>query len=283
MALCATPGLAFAGEPFEGVWDSPLGRIKIDQERDGVVGRLAEASRACGFAKNTEVLRGKVVDEVFTGEVKVCFAAKCPDRDGWVFAMAAAVDSGPRLVGALAPGRCTAAFKEKPFLLAKRAADAPADPLPPVADAPPKARKLMHPDAQRLYREGMEYSGAGRYDVARQRFMSANQIEPKNAEILNQIGVTYYARNDFPSAELYYRRALGADGSSNTAWYNLACVLAKEGKAKEALKALKSSVETGFSMVSTLDEDHDLDPLRDDPSFQDIRALARRNAARGGK
>ncbi len=277
----ALPGAAAAGESFAGNWDSPLGKVRIDQDRDSLVGKLLEPSRACGFAKGQEILRGKVVDEVFTGEVRVCFAASCPDKDGWVFAMAASLEAG-KLVGALAPGRCSSLVKEKPFLFARARAESAAEaPEPVVAKA--KKPAPMSPEVQRLYREGMAFTQAGRFEEARRRFLSANQLDPKNSEIFNQIGITFFARSDYPQAELYYRRSLAADGGNSLAWYNLACVLAKVSKTKEAIKALRGAVDSGFGMVSTLDEDHDLDSLREDPAYQEIRAHARRNAARGEK
>jgi transcriptional regulator GlxA family with amidase domain len=54
--------------------------------------------------------------------------------------------------------------------------------------------------------------------------------------------------------------------------YNLACLLARAGRAAEALDALESAVKDGFGPRDVLERDEDLAPLRGDPRFGSILA-----------
>jgi hypothetical protein len=271
---------------IEGLWDSPFGRLRIERGDGGLVGRLAGPGKVCGFARGAEVLRGHFADGLFTGEARVCYAARCR-HDDWRFTMAALVNGGERLVGAGAPaeGSCLdAVFSNRPFQLTRARADATpiAEVLPPRRDES-SVRRSMKPEVQKLYLEGNRLSSAGRYEAARQKFTAAHRLDATNPEILTQIGITWYARSDFPRAAEYYRRALAADPGFTKAHYNLACVLAQSGNQKEALRALRAAVDSGFASVSALDEDSDLKPLRGDPAFEEIRRATARNEARLGQ
>lgn len=52
--------------------------------------------------------------------------------------------------------------------------------------------------------------------------------------------------------------------------YNLACSLSMTGHHREALQALTTAIELGYSDFAHIDADADLDPIRDLPSFQEL-------------
>jgi len=54
--------------------------------------------------------------------------------------------------------------------------------------------------------------------------------------------------------------------------YNLACSLASSGLRDEALEALRRALETGYDDFEYMEQDSDLDSLRQDPAY---RALLR--------
>lgn len=59
--------------------------------------------------------------------------------------------------------------------------------------------------------------------------------------------------------------------------YNLACSCALAGRNDEAVAMLQEACALGFSDITLLRKDKDLDTLRDDPRYREIeKALARR-------
>ncbi len=59
-------------------------------------------------------------------------------------------------------------------------------------------------------------------------------------------------------------------------YYNRACSLAALGKKKEALADLEAAMATGALSVKTLENDKELDPLREDPAFRKLLEAARK-------
>jgi len=277
VAFC---GLARADEAsLEGVWESPFGRVRFERDGSQFVGRLVENGKACGLGKGADVVKGEFDGDVFTGETKLCFPVRCRQRDQWVLTMAALVDGGQRLVAAVAPINATCAdivTKGRPFFLSREGSSS-LSLLSPSESSRPK--RVMTPEANRLYREGLELAQRGQYETARQRFIKADKIDPNNPDILNQIGITWYARADYERAETYYRQAIATDVSSTVAQYNLACVLAKTHRKPEALEALRDAVQSGYGAVSEMDTDPDLASIRSEAAYQEIRELARRNSS----
>ncbi|MGI5862431.1 MAG: tetratricopeptide repeat protein [Myxococcales bacterium] len=270
---------AWAQESLEGSWETPLGVIRLEQEGDRYAGKLVDPNRNCGFAKGSEVVRGRMVDGLFTGEFRVCYPAGCPRREDWALMMAALSADGDKLAGSLAPAgeECRdLVFNGRPFGLARQTAVPLAAEIVRKSEGQQRQRK-MTPEAHRLYLEGGKHSRAGLFEAARFKFEAAARIDPHNPEILNKIGISYYALGNYKQAEKHYRRALAIDSDFTDAHYNLACVLAKQGKLKEALRSLRKAVDFGFGAVSDLDTDEDLKMLRDEPAYQQIRALAQRN------
>ena len=52
--------------------------------------------------------------------------------------------------------------------------------------------------------------------------------------------------------------------------YNLACAYALGGDKRRAIEALNNSVRKGFSSASELENNHQLDSIRNDPGFKKI-------------
>ena len=67
VVLCAAPSRADIG----GTYQSALGKIKITESDERIIGKLVGKS-PCGFKRGTVVLRGDRLDDSITGDVKVC-------------------------------------------------------------------------------------------------------------------------------------------------------------------------------------------------------------------
>ncbi|MFN7132516.1 MAG: hypothetical protein ACK4N5_10575, partial [Myxococcales bacterium] len=105
-ASAPSPSAAAAAR-VEGVWDTPLGTIRVDESDEGVRGRLVDVSETCpAFDAGTEVLRGQLLDDVFTGELRVCLPAGsgCGTGEAWLLTLASFPAHGQSATGAITGG-----------------------------------------------------------------------------------------------------------------------------------------------------------------------------------
>jgi tetratricopeptide (TPR) repeat protein len=66
-------------------------------------------------------------------------------------------------------------------------------------------------------------------------------------------------------------RAYAIDPTDPGVLYNVASVYALGGLRDEAVKCLQQAVDNGFGHREWLDNDTDLESLRDDPRFRELR------------
>jgi hypothetical protein len=71
-----------------------------------------------------------------------------------------------------------------------------------------------------------------------------------------------------------FETAAAREDDPATSLYNAACARSLQGQSGAALSLLRSAVEAGFTDAKHIDEDDDLDNIRRDPRFAQIRALA---------
>lgn len=83
-------------------------------------------------------------------------------------------------------------------------------------------------------------------------------------------------RRRLDSAELLLRQWLQADPRDRSSWYNMACILALEGKNDNALDAFDNAVTAGWDDVDHSKSDPDLESIRDSERFRN--ALQRMEA-----
>jgi adenylate cyclase len=71
---------------------------------------------------------------------------------------------------------------------------------------------------------------------------------------------------------IWAEKALEIDPNDAGVRYNVACLYSLEGKVDEAIRCLEEAFEGGFQNKEWFDNDPDLDPLRNDPRFQNLIA-----------
>jgi tetratricopeptide (TPR) repeat protein len=106
------------------------------------------------------------------------------------------------------------------------------------------------------------------YDAA-----MAERVLYNLSDKMRQEGSTSLRKKDFNRAVLFFEIAAAAGKYSffyTYNLYNLACAYSLNGKKKKALKTLKEAVKEGFNNLSLMKTDKDLDPLRNNPGFQQI-------------
>jgi tetratricopeptide (TPR) repeat protein len=189
--------------------------------------------------------------------------------------MAASVKNPERITGAVGttPHSCQSQFlgSTRNFTFQRpKPADHAVAPLPPA----PTSRAPMKPEARKLFSEGVAFLGEQQPDRALRKFMSAEEIDPRNSSILMNIGVAHKMRREYPQARNYFQQAIRADKTDAEAHYNLACVLALENRTKEAMDALRNAIRYGFDDIKTLEVDSDIESLRALPGFEELKRQA---------
>ncbi len=69
-------------------------------------------------------------------------------------------------------------------------------------------------------------------------------------------------------ATQWIERAVSLDPNEIAVLYNAACIYSELGKIDKALDYFERAIETGFASIEWIDNDSDLDPIRNHPRFQ---------------
>ncbi len=99
----------------------------------------------------------------------------------------------------------------------------------------------------------------------------------------NRSGSDWYSRGmDLHNDEHYdqaieaFKKAIDAGYREGASSYNIACGYALEGNANEAFAWLQRAADAGFDVGSYLGRDDDLDSLKSDPRWKDIKKTVKR-------
>lgn len=80
-----------------------------------------------------------------------------------------------------------------------------------------------------------------KYDLAIAQYQKGLALAPKDPDILNDLGFTYYEMEDFANAEKYLKQAIANRQNHQRAFGNLGLVLGRQQKWKESLEAFKKA------------------------------------------
>ncbi len=95
-------------------------------------------------------------------------------------------------------------------------------------------------------------------------------INPRDAQAFGTLAMCFVGKGDTAKARQYILRARLIDNSDSGLMYDEAFINARDGRIPEALKALESALENGYSFEYCL-SDPDLKVLRDSPGFQALK------------
>lgn len=90
--------------------------------------------------------------------------------------------------------------------------------------------------------------------------------------------VAKMGQGDLAGAEKELLQAKERDATESLIYYNLAIVRLRQQQPEEALKQLEAAFMAGFSHFDAMDQDHDLDPLRNDPKFKELMRTYRKDS-----
>ncbi len=111
-----------------------------------------------------------------------------------------------------------------------------------------------------------------------------NRIPTRDlAALILEEGNNYLKIKKYEQAEKDYLQVLDLEPKNEFALYNLACCYSLWGKTEQALAYVKKAIEAGFEDASHMDQDTDLDPIRDDPRFKAMLDALRAKKLGSGK
>ncbi|HWY88595.1 MAG TPA: tetratricopeptide repeat protein [Gemmataceae bacterium] len=134
-----------------------------------------------------------------------------------------------------------------------------------LATAEALAKAGKEADAIALYEKARQ-NGANKQQVARrlaflydqqkdfkralEEYKELLQRNPKDADLLNDVGYCYYNQGNWSEAEKYLRQALTINASNPRAWTNLGMTLAQANRAADSLEAFAKVVSPAQALCN---------------------------------
>jgi beta-lactamase regulating signal transducer with metallopeptidase domain/Flp pilus assembly protein TadD len=102
-------------------------------------------------------------------------------------------------------------------------------------------------------------------------FVKASRKHPKDGGDWYSRGMELHNEERYDEAIEAFRQAIEEGTRVDAATYNIACGYARKGDAERAVEWLRKSLAEGFELSSYIDKDDDLDGVRSDPRFVELR------------
>jgi len=93
------------------------------------------------------------------------------------------------------------------------------------------------------YNKGKELFEARRFDEAERQLEEAYLLRPRDARVLNLLGLVYYRSDKLGKAEEVYRKLIAESPEAHTLHYNLGLVCFKLGRLEDAEAAFQKALE----------------------------------------
>jgi tetratricopeptide (TPR) repeat protein len=131
---------------------------------------------------------------------------------------------------------------------------------------------LKRPEVSRelLIVQGFEYIRENDYQKAVEEFRKLLEEFPFDFRANYHIAFAYLLLKNYPKSIHYFEIARRINPKDQFTLYNLACAYALSGKKDQALDVLEAAMEAGFDDVKHINEDPDLESLRDDPRYRQL-------------
>lgn len=109
-----------------------------------------------------------------------------------------------------------------------------------------------------------------KFDEAEILYRQILETRPNHRESLNNLGIIFLERGEFPRAREYLERAMAADPTWVYPPYNLACLLGRQGRPHEALVFLKQAAALTPLALKWAAVDDDLTAARKLPEYKKL-------------
>ncbi len=258
---------------IQGTWNTPYGCVQLKSSGQLLVGILGEKSPVCNFYRGTEILHGRLANDIFIGEVRACWEESgCSSRE-WFFVIASFDTSTDKIMGVVEsridPGCSKSPFPSHLFELDRRS----------LQSLQSECRNSLPSKVNALFQKANASLQDGDYESAQRAFFHSLRLNPNDPEVLRRLAITFMTSRDTARARKYLEKALHFAPSNDDTHYLLACALSREGKTRESLRSLQRAVENGYAFPQEMDSDPDLQPLREKVPFEYsmIRQMAQKN------
>jgi tetratricopeptide (TPR) repeat protein len=134
-------------------------------------------------------------------------------------------------------------------------------------------RKAINIDpayANAYYNLGILFYGQEQYDSAKLYYYKIIDISPKYKRAYNSLGNVFSKQGQYDSAKHFYYKAINIDANYSDAYYNLACLASLYKKIDEAIKNLELSFQRGYDNYEYLQQDTDLDNIRNTVEYKQL-------------
>lgn len=142
----------------------------------------------------------------------------------------------------------------------------------PEAAADAKTDAAPRPAGPPTLAAARQLQQARRWGEAAEVYAAVVEAEPDNAEAWFGLAYALHMDEQYERAIKAHRKAATFEQLRGIASYNLACAYALTGRIDEAFEALQQAREAGFDVGGQLVTDADLEPLHEDPRFQELLA-----------
>jgi tetratricopeptide (TPR) repeat protein len=112
------------------------------------------------------------------------------------------------------------------------------------------------------------------FDIA--FYESVLRRDPSYVDVVELLGSLYTKAGRIADGLKMDRKLVRLQPDNSTAHYNLACSLALCKRPADALRSLAHAVTIGYDDAGWMEEDPDLEPIRDRPEFAILLALVRK-------
>ena len=131
---------------------------------------------------------------------------------------------------------------------------------------------LKRPEISRdlMLLQGLSFVRSREYQSAAREFRKIVEEFPFDFEGHYHLGFSYLLLKNYTQAIHHFEVARRINPKDELTLYNLACACSLAGLLEKALEALDASVEAGFKDPDHLENDSDLDPLRDLDGYKRI-------------
>ncbi len=119
-----------------------------------------------------------------------------------------------------------------------------------------------------LYLKGQVLRTLERYAEAIGPLRDAAQLDPENLHIWLALGWCYKRTGRLDLAIEALEEGVAADPTQAIVYYNLACYWSLARNKRNALEYLHQALTLDPDFRLLLDQEHDFDPIRNDPAFQ---------------
>ena len=107
-------------------------------------------------------------------------------------------------------------------------------------------------------------------------------LHPEYVDVLKILGDLYTKRGFLQKGLAVDLQLIRLRPSEPLVFYNLACSLALTGESDDAFRVLERAFQLGYREWRHMETDHDLDPIRDDPRYDDLLRRMQAEETGGG-